>query len=587
MRQINRTSLILVLIIILGGFLRFYKLDWGNGLFTHPDEYHLVISASQLSFPDQLNPNFFSYGTVTIYLMYFTKLLLSTVNHELITMNYFLIGRFFSALFSTLTIFLIYKISRKFIPVGYALIAAALAALTPGLIQQAHFATPESNLIFFLLASLFFSLNFLQLSKLRYLILASISLGIALGVKVSGAFFLSVPLLLITVKFWPHIPKIMFYGLVTIGTTLIALFIVDPYIFLDFPRFYSTFNYESSLAAGEIPVFYTRQFINTTSILFQLEKIYPYVLGLPLLVFGTLGFFLMLISIYEAPRSNDRGIFSLLLRRERNPSEAEITSHSSASLRSRFSAKGDKDQQNRLLCLILATGYLSLFLPNAFLFAKWTRFISPTFPFFAIFAAFFLYKLSELKIHKSLPLILNTFYLLLVSLWLLAFFSIYLRPDVRQEASNWLELSTPPGSTFLVEEGNMVDIPLAGNFQRLSVNFYDFEDNPAVRQKALLSLSQSDYFLIQSRRIFFNHQRSPKQFPKTAAFYNALFSGQLGFTEVKKFTSYPVLSLGRWRIEFPDEAAEETWSVFDHPVIRVFQKTNPLTPAEYAKILNI
>lgn len=34
-------------------------------------------------------------------------------------------------------------------------------------------------------------------------------------------------------------------------------------------------------------------------------------------------------TLDEAPRSDDRGIFSPLLRRERNPSEAEISSHSS------------------------------------------------------------------------------------------------------------------------------------------------------------------------------------------------------------------------------------------------------------------
>jgi len=50
----------------------------------------------------------------------------------------------------------------------------------------------------------------------------------------------------------------------------------------------------------------------------------------------------------EAPRSYDRGIFSPLLRRERNPSEAENSSHSSTGLRPRFSAKGDKT------CLLLA-----------------------------------------------------------------------------------------------------------------------------------------------------------------------------------------------------------------------------------------
>ncbi len=48
--------------------------------------------------------------------------------------------------------------------------------------------------------------------------------------------------------------------------------------------------------------------------------------------------------IDEATRSDDRGIFSPLLRRERNPSEAEISSHSSTGLHPRFSAKGDKSK---------------------------------------------------------------------------------------------------------------------------------------------------------------------------------------------------------------------------------------------------
>jgi len=49
-----------------------------------------------------------------------------------------------------------------------------------------------------------------------------------------------------------------------------------------------------------------------------------------------------ILAVYEAPRSYDRGTYSHLLRRERNPSEAENSSHSSSSLHSRFSAKGDK-----------------------------------------------------------------------------------------------------------------------------------------------------------------------------------------------------------------------------------------------------
>jgi uncharacterized membrane protein (UPF0127 family) len=43
-----------------------------------------------------------------------------------------------------------------------------------------------------------------------------------------------------------------------------------------------------------------------------------------------------------------------------------------------------------------------------------------------------------------------------------------------------------------------------------------------------------------------------------------LFSGKLGFEEVKVFAN-PYIGL-------MDEQAEETWSVFDHPVIRIYRR---------------
>jgi len=44
---------------------------------------------------------------------------------------------------------------------------------------------------------------------------------------------------------------------------------------------------------------------------------------------------------------------------------------------------------------------------------------------------------------------------------------------------------------------------------------------------------------------------------------------------VAEFNSYPKITLfGKTFIEFPDENAEETWSVFDHPVIRIYKKSS-------------
>jgi len=324
-----------------------------------------------------------------------------------------------------------------------------------------------------------------------------------------------------------------------IAITATATFaLVAPYVFLDFPDFRGNLEYEGGLAIGKFSVFYTRQFINTIPALFQIEKILPYALGPILLLISFIGFVFIVINQIVKPKK-------------------EI--------------------------IIIIIAFLSLYIPNAFLFAKWTRFISPTFPFFAIFACLLLDKLylKNKFISKFLIIIL----LIGSFLWTTAFFSIYLHPDVRVTASNWIEKNFPKNSKILIEGGNMVDIPLAGNFNRIGSDFYQLETAAQIRSEIASNLEKTNYFLVQSRRVFMNHQRLPKLFPKTANFYNALFNGTLGFQQVNEFHSYPMLQIGKLKLEFPDEKAEETWSVFDHPVIRIFKKTQQLSIKDYEKIL--
>ncbi len=575
-----KLKICLLLIICIGAFFRFYKLDWGNGLFTHPDEYHIVGSVDQLSFPNQMNPHFFSYGTVIIYTIYFTKELILFINSHnslfLIPNSLFLIGRFYSAFFSTFTILIMYYISRFFLNKHFSLLPTFLVAITPGLIQQAHFATPESILIFFVFGSLLFLLSYVKYKRRHFLFLASVFLGFALGVKISSLIFLA-PLIAgvilsechsresrrypeghgnpesrLRIKSAMTIIKheITILRLVITSTTisLITFAIVDPFVFLDFSAFRGNLEYEGNLAAGNIPVFYTRQFIQTTPVLFQIEKIFPYTLGLPILIAGLAGFFLSITHLGWW-RGNDLD-------------SSEVNSRA------------------ELLILIIA--FLSLFIPNAFLLAKWTRFISPIFPFFAIFASFFIFFIR--KNNKYLSNACMVILLLGTILWTSAFFSIYTNADIRITASKWLVANTPSRSVILIEGGNMIDIPLEGNFNRIGFDFYTFENDPLTRLKIAKGLEQANYFLVQSRRVFLNHQRARKQFPKTAHFYDMLFAGKLGFEEIKEFHRYPSLSLGNFSLEVPDEQAEETWSVFDHPVIRIFKKNAKLSKEDYAKI---
>ena len=533
LKKIDITFIILILIIVLGGFLRFYKLDWGEGLFAHPDEYHIVISVNQLVFPTQMHPHFFNYGTVIIYFDFFTKEFFQKFN-----LNPFLIGRFYSAFFSTLTILSIYLICRFILDENRALIAAFLVAITPGLIQQAHFATPESALTFFIFQSLLLLLCFTKTKRLRYILCASIFLGFGIGTKIVAIFFLPVILMTILLVFLRSPVKLISFLLLSIATSTITLVIVNPFMFLDYRNWLQSFNYEKSLGDGSTLVFYTRQFIDTYPVLFQLEKILPFVLGVSLSIFSILG--IIFISVVLIKK------FSLRL-------------------------------------FIIFFTFLCFFLPNSFFFAKWTRFIAPTFPFFAIFA---IYPLQQLyKKSRFFSLLLLFILIISTATWSVAVFSIYLNHDVRITADNWIKSHLPANSTYLVEGANTVDLPLNG-LNRTSLDFYNLDEDPIAVQKVVNALLQTDYFIIQSRRVFINHQRLQYLYPKTARLYDNLFNGKLGFEEIKIFHSFPSLSFMGLSVEFPDEKnAEETWSVFDHPLIRIFQKKQKLEQNEYEKII--
>jgi len=167
------------------------------------------------------------------------------------------------------------------------------------------------------------------------------------------------------------------------------------------------------------------------------------------------------------------------------------------------------------------------------------------------------------------------------------FNTIYARKDTRVQASEWIYENIPQGSYILSETANVVDIPVgkipaspAGrrNYTVISFNFYEL-DHPSLRntryEELLIHLEKADYIFVPSRRIFANHMRFPEKYPVINAYYEALFDGRLGFKQVH--TEEPMLN---------DESAEETWTVFDHPTIRIYNKTTPKTRNEYGKILN-
>ncbi|MFA6519171.1 MAG: hypothetical protein WCV93_06030 [Candidatus Shapirobacteria bacterium] len=290
--------------------------------------------------------------------------------------------------------------------------------------------------------------------------------------------------------------------------------LLSPYNIVSFQDFISSMNYETGVATGKIAVFYTRQFINTTPYLFQFTHIFPYTSGLPVFILAVIGFFL-LFTKYHVPRSK---------------------------------------------YLVISLSCLIYFLYFGQLFTKWTRFMSPIFFVFPLLASL---VINKIKIYP-----LKIVLIIICLLPGLSFFRIYLQNDIRQTASVWLNNNLPVNSNILSEGGNVVNLPLFNN-RNLDVtnfDFYNLDYDPVLQSQLPDLVSTVDYVLIPSRRIFMN-QDNP-HFSSSQSYYQALFSGQSGFKLTKTFSLHNNFILN-------DELAEETWTVFDRPTIRLYKKMTP------------
>jgi len=496
------------ILIILTIFTRFFNLDWGNGYYFHPDENNMAISIEQMSLKN-LHPDFFAYGQFPLFLTFFT-----TPKHQFSTI--ILTLRFWSAIFSSLSVLFFYLIIKEFIKSSKIIFLSVLLFIfTPGLIQAAHFGTTESILILVFLINIHLSLKFLKQPKLIFIFLSSLISGIGLATKISSLILISPMFLgiffifLKNKKFLKFIISILFF----ISLIFTISFIFSPYNFLDFASFKSSMTYEIGVANGTIPVFYTRQFINSLPYIFQFQKIFPYTNGIPMLLFSFFGFLVILKSY----------------------------------LKHKFDL--------RLLLVLIPS--LVFFLYQGQLFVKWTRFIAPIFFISPFLTTFFINK-----IKKKLLIVLITIICLIPGV---IFFQKYFVADVRVQASKWIDQNISSNSSILSESGNVINLPLSNNLSVINFDFYQLDESPEKQNLLYSYINICNYIFIPSRRVFKNQNNS--SFPKSHDYYQRLFSGDLGFVKIKDFYLNNSFLLN-------SEDAEETWSVFDNPTIRIYQYQN-------------
>lgn len=538
------------ILLIIGALLRFYDLNWGAPFYFHPDERNIASSISNIHLIQNLNPHFFAYGSLPIYITYFVGVLANYFVsffgnvQDIFHVSFesaIIISRFFSALLSLGTIFLLYKTARIFLNKKYSLFTTSLATGSVGLIQYAHFGTFEMYLTFFSLLLLYILLEYITSFRYRYFIYSLIVIGILCSIKISSLVLFPIPFIILIYKIFKGenitsqlmrsvFPKILASFVIGIFLLLTIFVITNPFSFLDFKSFYNSISYESDVATGSLSVFYTGTFNNTVPILFQFVYVLPFLLN-------------PIVWIFVLP--------SLAI----------------------ICFKSIKKDSDKLKLLIVF--FLFLFIPQAILFVKWTRYMVPTLPILYLIIVIGIYEAQKLfkfkqRVGRVVFAIVILFLIISTEIWTFAFIkTVYIDPDTRISAAEEMRNLKDTSTIVLSESYDLGITPFNEIFSSINLfDFYGLETNTDLQEDLPSLVSQSDILILPSQRIVKSRILNKSKFPHGYKFYQSLLSSSQ-FTEIYKTPCdfwCSLLYLGD-----PIYGVEDTANVFDRPTVTIYR----------------
>jgi 4-amino-4-deoxy-L-arabinose transferase-like glycosyltransferase len=596
----------LAIILLVAAALRFYGLAWDGGYLFHPDERKILLVASELRLPanvfeffssdSPLNPKFFAYGSFPIYLLRILGALAPTPTFAVPWREDFvgmaLLGRALSALFDLGTIALTFLLARRLYDATTGLIASACISVTVLHIQLSHFYAVDTLLTLLIIATMFFGARFAQMGKRRDAIAMGIAFGLALATKVSAAPLL-VPIVVAVlrangdkvtrrqgdkeigsprVSVSPGLRVLkgwlaqIWSARATLGSILAvalgAFIVTQPYALLDPIRYFGQIGTESLVARGWLDYPYTRQYTDTSPFVYPIVQSSIWGMGLPLGIFAWLG----------------SALFAWRFWRERDWHDGFILSWA------------------LIYFLIVGAQY-----------AKYLRYLLPLTPFLFIMATVsFKYQVSKFKVSRfTQRVLLLTVYCLLFTLSLaysLAFTSMYSREHPWLTLSKWMYANVSSNATIAVEHwDDVLPVPMRvadatrapSEYKTLTLPMYD-DDNSAKLETLVNALSESDYIVLATQRLSAPITRLPQRYPISSRYYRLLFSGQLGF----ELAASAVNGIALDGVVIADDRfdgiasplfstsdalvwnwgrADESFTVYDHPLPLVFKKARPLS----------
>ncbi|MBN1639944.1 MAG: glycosyltransferase family 39 protein [Anaerolineae bacterium] len=609
----NGTRALLAAILAVAALLRIHDLNWDESQHTHPDERWIAMVAPTIRWPEDardlldprrstLNPLWvpdgagggqlrnFAYGHLPLYLHALAGHSLASLGDALARRGaayqdlaqelracgaydgISLVGRGLSVLFDLGTIALLYAIGRRVYGMRTALLGAALGAVAVTHIQLAHYATFDVITTTFITLAVYGAICVAQAQGQPTwpTVWAGAATGLAVASKFSAAPLIAALLLAHVV--WaarrvgadaPDRPWAVLRragGWIALGllVAVIAFLLTSPFAVLDWQGYAKQIGEQGAMVRGDADWPFTRQYTGTTSYLYQIVQQVRWGLGWPL---GIAAF---------------AGLGWTVVRQFRR-------------------ARGEE--------VVLLGWVAPYFLLTGAFMVKFMRYMLPLLPLLVLFGAEMLWRIADwargwIRAHAeqggraALRRVVRHVlaacpYLVLAgtALWALAFMRVYAGAHTWVRASRWIYANVPDGAVIAVEHWDD-HLPLSlpeqgatvGERRYVHVELPMYEPD-SVEKMAIVGqrLRQAEYIVLASNRLYRTIPRLPDRYPASSRFYELLFAEQFGYVREIDFTSYP----GILGIEIPDDDADESFTVYDHPKPIVFRKVRDMAEAEW------
>ncbi len=481
-------------------------------------------------------------------------------------------GRLVMALLDTLTILLLFLLGRRLFGRDAGLLAAALYTFTAQAVQLSHFFAMDPASTTFTVMAVWGAVIMVQDRSWRGLLLTGIGAGLAIASKFSALPILAAPVVAAVAILYSESTESRAAGLqpngraqlyaflgipVVLALAMLAFFVTSPYAVLDWRNFLqATLVEQGAMVRGVADMPFTRQYRNTIPYVYFIEQQVKWGMGLPLGIVALGGVAWGLWRLFAT-------LWQMIRRR----------------LLSR-AVLGE------LLVWAWLIPYFGL--TGAFL-AKFNRYMSPVLPFVMLLTAGMLIALLRRPVpwQRWLGALLATVALLGGIFWSVAYVNgVYNRDHTWYTASRWMYENIPAGSIILWEQW---DDPLPksipnepgmdmGSTGLTNIDWGPYEEDTAEKyEKMKQALRRADYVAYSSKRIYDSVDELPLRYPMTNRYYEAMWDGRLGFEMAGEFTSPPTL----FGFSFDDRSADESWSLYDHPQVTVFEKVRDLSDAEF------